>query len=68
MNTFKGLRQYFLLILLAIANCSLSFAQGSGTENDPYIMEDGGEYAFKMYNDFYGQFIVPEDVSTDGVV
>lgn len=68
MNTFKGLKQYFLLILLAIANCSLSFAQGSGTENDPYIMEDGGEYAFKMYNDFYGQFIVPEDVSTDGVV
>ena len=68
MSTFKRFKQYLLLLMLAIANCSSSFAQGSGTKNDPYIMENGGEYAFKVYNDFYGQFIVPEDVTTDGVV
>lgn len=68
MSTFKNFKQYFLLLMLAIANCSLSFAQGSGTVNDPYIMENGGEYAFKVYNNFYGQFIIPEDVTTDGVV
>ncbi|MBO5699435.1 MAG: hypothetical protein J6R79_05480 [Bacteroidaceae bacterium] len=43
-------------------------AQGSGTKNDPYILEDGKTYAMKAYKDFYAQFIVPEDVTSDGVV
>lgn len=69
MIIFKNLKQYVLLLLLAVFNCSMPlFAQGTGTKDDPYIMVDGGEYAFKVYKDLYGQFVVPADVTTDGVV
>lgn len=57
-----------LTLLLTLGWTTSAFAQGSGTKNDPYIMQDGGEYAFKVYSDFYGEFIVPEDVTNDGVV
>lgn len=43
-------------------------AQGSGTKDDPYVMVDGGEYTYTVFKDFYGIFVVPEDVTTDGVV
>ncbi len=58
----------FLTLLFTLGWTTSAFAQGTGTKDDPYIMEDGGEYAFKVYKDFYGEFIVPEDVTKDGVV
>ena len=61
-------RKVLSVIVLTVAATFSAFGQGSGTMNDPYIMVDGGEYAFKLYNDFYGQFIVPEDVDKDGIV
>lgn len=56
-----------VVVLIVMASFS-AFGQGSGTMSDPYIMVDGGEYAFKVYNNFYGQFIIPEDVDKDGIV
>ena len=55
-------------LLFTLGWTTSAFAQGTGTKDDPYIMEDGGEYAFKVFKDFYGEFIVPEDVTNDGVV
>ena len=67
-TTFFSKLRVWVLSLLAMITCSVASAQGSGTMNDPYIMEDGGEYPFAVYKNFYGQFIVPEDVSAEGVV
>lgn len=64
---FKHLR-FCVLSLLSMITFSVASAQGSGTENDPYILQDGGEYPFAVYRNFYGQFIVPEDVTSEGVV
>ena len=67
-TTFFSKLRFWVLSLLAMITCSVASAQGSGTMYDPYIMEDGGEYPFAVYKNFYGQFIVPEDVSAEGVV
>ncbi len=57
-----------LLVVALLATTTSAVAQGSGTKADPYIMQDGGEYPFAVYKDFFGQFIVPEDVTKEGVV
>lgn len=64
---FKHLR-FCVLSLLSMITFSVASAQGSGTESDPYILQDGGEYPFAVYRNFYGQFIVPEDVTSEGTV
>ena len=68
MRFLTQFKHAFLLVFATVFWGANAAAQGTGTKEDPYIMVDGGEYAFKVYKDFYGQFIVPEDVTTDGVV
>ena len=68
MVMLNNLKQLLLLFTVAIFNCSQIFAQGTGTKEDPYLMEDGGEYAFKVYKNFYGIFTVPANVTSDNVV
>ena len=64
------LRKFYILALLTclFGHFTTALAQGDGTAENPFIMEDGGKYPFKMYNDFYGKFIVPEDVTEEGII
>lgn len=68
MRILTQFKHALLLAFVSVLWAANVTAQGTGTKDDPYIMEDGGKYAFNVYKDFYGQFIVPEDVTTDGVV
>lgn len=63
------LRKFYILALLTclFGHFTTALAQGDGTAENPFIMENGGKYPFKMYNDFYGKFIVPEDVTEEGI-
>ena len=56
-----------LMLLAVLASSVTTWAQGSGTKADPYVMEAGTEYNFKMA-EWYGKFIIPEDVTTDDFV
>ena len=64
------LRKFYILALLTclFGHFTTALAQGDGTAENPFIMENGGKYPFKMYNDFYGIFIVPEDVTEEGII
>jgi hypothetical protein len=69
MVLFTHAKRLILLMLVFAFGCSINtFAQGTGTKEDPYILENGGEYPVKVFQDFYGIFIVPEDVTTDDTV
>ena len=69
MRFLTQMKRSAMLTLAALFTCiTTAVGQGTGTKDDPYIMKGGEEYAFNVYRDFYGQFIVPEDVKTDGVV
>ena len=69
MRFLTQMKRSAMLTLVALFTCvTTAVGQGTGTKDDPYIMKGGEEYAFNVYRDFYGQFIVPEDVKTDGVV
>lgn len=69
MRVLTQMKRCALLALATFFTCVTSaLAQGTGTKDDPYIMKGGEEYAFSVYKNFYGQFIVPEDVETEGVV
>jgi hypothetical protein len=59
---------YIIALLLGIfGHVNTALAQGDGTAENPFIMENGGKYPIKMYDDFYGKFIVPEDVTEEGI-
>lgn len=59
---------YIIVLLLGIfGHVNTALAQGDGTAENPFIMENGGKYPIKMYDDFYGKFIVPEDVTEEGI-
>lgn len=69
MRNFTHFKFLALLTTLFTFSWSISsFGQGSGTQDDPYIMVGGEEYVFNVYKDFYGKFIVPEDVTKEGIV
>ncbi len=63
------LRIFYILALFTclFGHFTSVLAQGDGTAENPYIMENGGKYPIKMYDDFYGKFIVPEDVTEEGI-
>ncbi|MBQ2365745.1 MAG: hypothetical protein II293_01145 [Bacteroidaceae bacterium] len=63
------LRIFYILALFTclFGHFTSALAQGDGTAENPFIMENGGKYPIKMYNDFYGKFIVPEDVTEEGI-
>ena len=56
-----------LMLLAVFASSVTTWAQGSGTKADPYVMEAGTDYNFKMA-EWYGKFIIPEDVTIDNFV
>lgn len=56
-----------LTLLAVLASSITTWAQGSGTQADPYVMEAGTDYKFGMA-EWYGKFIIPEDVTTDDFV
>ena len=59
---------YIIVLLLGLfGHVNTALAQGNGTAENPFIMENGGKYPIKMYDDFYGKFIVPEDVTEEGI-
>ena len=63
------LRIFYILALFTclFGHFTSALAQGDGTAENPFIMENGGKYPIKMYDDFYGKFIVPEDVTEEGI-
>ena len=63
------LRIFYILALFTclFGHFTSVLAQGDGTAENPFIMENGGKYPIKMYDDFYGKFIVPEDVTEEGI-
>lgn len=63
------LRIFYILVLFTclFGHFTSALAQGDGTAENPFIMENGGKYPIKMYDDFYGKFIVPEDVTEEGI-
>ncbi len=67
-SLFKFKLVSLLTVLFSFCWTTEVCAQGSGTKDDPYVMVDGGEYTYTVFQDFYGIFVVPEDVTTDGVV
>ena len=72
-NSLWGMFCVRSLLLMAILGFSLvgsdAYAKGTGTKDDPFIFEDGGSYSLDGLKNkpVYAQFVVPEDVSTDGV-
>lgn len=72
-NSLWGMFCVRSLMLMAILGFSLvgsdAYAKGTGTKDDPFIFEDGGSYSLDglKFKSIYAQFVVPEDVSTDGV-
>ena len=72
-NSLWGMFCVRSLMLMAILGFSLvgsdAYAKGTGTKDDPFIFEDGGSYSLDAlkYGKVYAQFVVPEDVTTDGV-
>lgn len=69
MTNFIHLKSKYLLSIIFAFCCSITmYGQGLGTQEDPYIMVDGEKYAFKVFNNFYGIFEVPANVTQDGVV
>lgn len=63
-NIFKV--RALMLIALLLAGVQ-AWAAGSGTKEDPAVLENGGEYTIG-YAAWYGKFVVPEDVTTSNVV
>ena len=55
------------MLLAVLASSVNTWAQGSGTQADPYVVEAGTDYKFGMA-EWYGKFIIPEDVTTDDFV
>ena len=72
-NSLWGMFCVRSLMLMAILGFSLvgsdAYAKGTGTKDDPFIFEDGGSYSLDGHKlkSIYEQFVVPEDVTTDGV-
>lgn len=72
-NSLWGMFCVRSLMLMAILGFSLvgsdAYAKGTGTKDDPFIFEDGGSYSLDglKFKSIYAQFVVPEDVTTDGV-
>ena len=56
-----------LMLLAVFASSVTTWAQGSGTKDDPCVMEAGTDYKFGK-GEWYGKFIIPEDVTTDNFV
>ncbi|MGM9733335.1 MAG: hypothetical protein ACI3YT_04345 [Prevotella sp.] len=56
-----------LMLLAVLASSVTTWAQGSGSKDDPCVMEAGTDYNFKMA-EWYGKFIIPEDVTADNFV
>lgn len=56
-----------LMLLAVFASSVTTWAQGSGTKDDPCVMEAGTDYKFDT-DEWYGKFIIPEDVTTDNFV
>lgn len=53
-----------LLVLSVLFTCGgvlQAHAEGSGTLDDPYVLEDGGTYDIVANTDFYGVFTAPAD-------
>lgn len=72
-NSLWGMFCVRSLMLMAILGFSLvgsdAYAKGTGTKDDPFIFEDGDSYSLDglKFKSIYAQFVVPEDVTTDGV-
>ena len=69
-STFKSVYSRVAIVIAVLAiGAYTAFATGSGlSADDPLIIESAGEYQTSQYKPFYGQFVVPEDVTTDNVV
>ena len=58
-------RTLMLLALLVTFGWSGAKAEGSGTQDDPYVIKAGETLTMPQMKDFYAKFVVPEDVTTD---
>ncbi|MGM9846530.1 MAG: hypothetical protein ACI31F_01120 [Muribaculaceae bacterium] len=69
-STFKSVYSRVAIVVAVLAiSAYTAFATGSGiSADDPMIIESAGEYQLTEFKPFYGQFVVPEDVTTDNVV
>ena len=69
-SAFKSMYSRVALIVAVLAiGAYTAFAAGSGiSADDPLVIESAGEYQTTSMKPFYGQFVVPEDVTTDNAV
>ena len=58
-------RTLMLLALILTFGWSGAKAEGSGTQDDPYVIKAGETLIMPQLKDFYAKFVVPEDVTTD---
>ena len=58
-------RTLMLLALLLTFGWSGAKAEGSGTQDDPYVIKAGETLTMPQMKKFYAKFVVPEDVTSD---
>lgn len=58
-------RTLMLLALLVTFGWSGAKAEGSGTQDDPYVIKAGETLTMPQMKKFYAKFVVPEDVTSD---
>lgn len=54
-------RSLLMAVLLSVSGVLSAFAEGSGTKDDPYVLEDGATYTLEEFKSFYGVFTAPDD-------
>lgn len=63
-NIFKS-RTLMLIATLLVG--MTSWAEGTGTKEDPYVLENGKSLQLTSMKECYAKFVVPETVTTDNV-
>lgn len=67
-KSLKNLGRLLVMLVAMLATWSTSaMAEGSGTQDDPYVLKDGGTYQETSSKYFYAKFTVPEDVTAADV-
>lgn len=71
MLQIKGSQMARSLVVLAVLLLSWvggkAWAEGSGTQADPYVLTDGGTLSMPSAGFVYAKFVVPADVTSDDV-
>lgn len=61
------LKSRALMLIAMLSLCLSSWAEGTGTKEDPYVLENGKSYELTSFVECYAKFVVPETVTADNV-